>query len=143
MASVLYNTFFYDALLGLIDWDTEDIRVALVDDGYTPEKDDTQWTSGKDPFDSEVVGSAYTAGGEQLASPAATIDTTNDVVLIDAADKVWQTSTITAKAAVVYNSSHTGKNLIACFEFTENKSSANGDFEIQWNASGLIALSQS
>lgn len=143
MASVIYNTFFYDAALGLVDWDTDDIRVALVDNTYTPSKDDTQWTSGKDPYDSEVTGSAYTAGGEQLASAAATIDTTNDLVTLDFADKTWQTSTITAKSAVVYNSSHASKDMIACFEFTEDKSSANGDFEIQWNASGLMTLQQS
>jgi len=99
--------------------------------------------TGSDPFDSEITGSAYTAGGAVLTGATATIDTSNDLVTLDATDLTWATSTITARNAVLYDSTITNKNLIACFQFTEDKSSANGDFTIQWNASGLMTLQQS
>lgn len=143
MASVIYTRFFLDMAIKALSWSADDLRVALVDSTYTPDKDHTRWVTGSDPYDSEITGSAYTAGGAQLANATATIDTSNDLVKLDADDVTWATSTITARNAVLYDSTITNKNLIACFQFTEDKSSANGDFTIQWNASGLMTLQQS
>jgi len=142
MASVVYSRFFLQLALGNIDWDTDDIRVALVDATYTPNKDNTYWTTGTDPGASEVTGDAYTAGGAALSGGTATQDDTNDLVKLDGADVAWQTSTISAKAAVVYDSTLGGKDLIACYEFTETKSSANGTFTIQFSSSGMMELKQ-
>lgn len=143
MASVIYSQFFLNLALGAIDWDSDSLAVALVDSTYTPNKDNTRWVSGSDPYDSEITGDAYTAGGAVLTGATAAIDTTNDLVTLDAADLTWATSTITARNAVLYDSTIANKDLIACFQFTEDKSSANGDFTIQWNASGLMTLQQS
>jgi hypothetical protein len=143
MASVIYTRFFLDLAIKAINWGSDSLAVALVDSTYTPDKDHTRWVTGSDPFDSEITGSAYTAGGAVLSGATATIDTSNDLVTLDATDLTWATSTITARNAVLYDSSIANKNLIACFQFTEDKSSANGDFTIQWNASGLMTLQQS
>lgn len=142
MASLIYNRFFMDLALKATNLDTDDLRVALVDSTYTPNKDNTRWVTGSDPFDSEVTGSGYTAGGAQLANTTVTQDDTNDLVKFDADDVTWQTSTITARNAVVYDSTIANKNLVACYQFTEDKSSANGNFTIQWSSSGLMELKQ-
>jgi len=142
MASSIYNRFFYQLALKQIDFDSDDIRVALVDATYTVDKAHTYWTTGADPGASEVAGSAYTAGGAQLASAAVSQNDTDDLAKLDAADVTWQTSTISAKGAAVYDSTLVGKDLIAWYEFTETKSSANGNFTIQWSGSGLMELKQ-
>ena len=143
MASVIYTRFFLDLAIKALSWSVDDIRVALVDSTYTPNKDHTRWVTGSDPYDSQITGDAYTAGGEVLANATAVIDTTNDLVMLDGDNVTWATSTITARNAVLFDSTIANKNLIACFQFTEDKSSANGDFTIQWNASGLMTLQQS
>jgi len=143
MASVIYTRFFLDLAIKALSWSVDAIQVALVDSTYTPDKDHTRWVSGSDPFDSQITGSGYTAGGATLANATAVIDTTNDLVKLDGDDVTWATSTITARNAVLFDSTIANKNLIACFQFTEDKNSANGDFTIQWNASGLMTLQQS
>jgi hypothetical protein len=143
MPSVIYSRFFMDLALKALNWDTDDIRCVLVDSTYSaPNKDSTRWVTGSDPFDQEVVGSGYVAGGTQLANTTATQDDANDLVKLDADDVTWQTSTITAQAAVLFDSTIANKNLIACYLFTELKSSANGNFTIQWSGSGLMELKQ-
>jgi hypothetical protein len=142
MASVVYNRFFMNLALKALSWSADDIRVALVSSAYTPTKSDTWWTSGVPPYTNEIVGSAYTAGGLQLASATSVQDDTNSRVMLDGNDVTWQTSTITAHNAVLYDSSITNKDLIACYQFTQDYSSANGSFTIQWSSSGLIELKQ-
>ena len=143
MPSCIYNRFFLDLATKAINLDTDDLRCVLVDSTYSaPNKDHTRWVTGGDPFDQEVVGSAYTAGGIQLGNTTVTQDDTNDLAKFDADDVTWQTSTITAQAAVIFDSTIANKNLIACYLFTELKSSANGNFTIQWSSSGLMELKQ-
>lgn len=142
MPSVIYNRFWMDLALKATSLSADDIRVALVDSTYTPNKDNTRWVSGSDPYDSEVTGSGYTAGGAQLSGSTLSQDDTNDLVKWDATDVTWQTSTITARVAVVYDSTIANKNLIAAYQFTEDKSSANGNFTIQWSSSGLMEFKQ-
>jgi hypothetical protein len=142
MASLIYNRFWMDLGLKATALSADDLRVALVDSTYTPNKDNTRWVTGSDPYDSEVVGSAYTAGGAILSGSTLTQDDTNDLVKWDATDVTWQTSTITARNAVVYDSTIANKNLIACYQFTEDKASANGNFTIQWSGSGLMEFKQ-
>lgn len=143
MASVIFNRFFYNIALGLLDWDSDDIRVALVDNTYTPDKDHTDWANGSDPYDSEVAGDNYTAGGIQLTTPAVTQVDASDLAKIDGDDVTWQTSTITAAHAVLFDSTIGTKDLICDFEFTEDKVSANGDFTLQWHTDGIMTLQQS
>jgi len=88
----------------------------------------------------EVSGTGYTAGGEQLASQATTIDTTDDEGVFDADDVTWSSSTVTARYAVLYDSTHASNLLIAQFDFGSDQESSSGDFTIQWNAEGILNL---
>jgi hypothetical protein len=143
MASCIYNRFFYNLATGRIVVGTDVLTVALVDSTYTPNKDHTDWASGRDPYDSEVTGSAYTAGGANLSGAVSTAVDASDLANIDASDLSWATSTITARYAVIYDNTLANNDLICCFDFGSDKSSANGAFTLQWNAAGIMTLQQS
>ena len=136
MANVIYNSFKKTIGDGTIDWDTDTIKVALVTSSYTPDID--THTDFSTHVTNEVVGTGYTAGGATLAGKVVTVDTTNDWAEYDATDVTWGSSTITARGAVVYES--TGGNLICYVDFGSDKSSSAGDFTISWHGDGVFKL---
>ena len=139
MASVFYNSFKVDIQSGNIDIDTDTIKCALVTSTYTPNIDtDTKWSN----VTNEVSGTGYTAGGQTLASVTVTQDNTNNRGVVDATDVTWSTATITARAAVLYKSTGTASTspLICYIDFGSDQTSSGGNFVIQWNASGIFAL---
>lgn len=142
MASVVYNTFKQKIMTGEVDLDTDTIKCALLDNTYTSDIDThAAWS---DVSAKEVSGTGYTTLGATLSGVTVMRDLTNDKGVFDANDVTWANSTITARYAVLYKSvagSSTTSWLICCFDFTTDKSSSNGDFTIQWNASGILNLS--
>jgi hypothetical protein len=143
LASFIYNKYkqgIFDNTANLrVDLDTDTVKVALVTSTYTPNQDTHAFFS---DVTNEVSGTGYTAGGATLASPVVTLDTTNDRVDFDAADTSWTTSTITARAAVIYKSTGTGTTspLIAYIDFTTDQISSAGTFLIQWAAAGILRI---
>lgn len=137
MADQVYNSFKASIMNDEVaDLSTDDIRVALLDSGYTPDIDaHTTWG---DVSTSEVTGTGYTSGGEQLTGVSVSTDTTDDEGVFDASDVTWASSTIDAQYAVLYDSSSTDNDLICVFDFGSVKSSSNGDFKIQWNSEGIL-----
>lgn len=139
MADVIYNSFKKKIMDGSIDLDTDTIKVALVTSSYTPNQDLHDFF---DDVTNEVSGTGYSAGGASLANKAVTQDNTNNKGVFDADDVTWSTSTITARGAVLYKSTGTPSTsaLICYIDFGSDKSSAGGNFTIQWNASGILTL---
>lgn len=90
----------------------------------------------------EVIGTGYTAGGATLTGFATSVDT--GVAILDFADPSWANATITARGALIYNSSKTNK-AVAVLDFGSDISSTNGTFTIQFPlptaAAGLIRIS--
>ena len=75
----------------------------------------------------EVVGTGYTAGGNTLT--VSQIPTSSGTTaFIDFADTTWSTSTITARGALIYNS--TDNTAVAVLDFGSDKTSSAGDFTI-------------
>ena len=136
MANQIYNSFKKTIGDDTVDWDTDTIKVALVTSSYTPDID--THTDFSTHVTNEVVGTGYTAGGATLTTKAVTIDTANDWAEYTADNVTWSSSTITARGAVVYES--TGGNLICYVDFGTDKSSSNGDFTINWHADGVFKL---
>ena len=139
MASLVYNSFKRDIMNGSIDLDTDTIKCALVTSAYTPDVD------AHDNFDdvtNEVSGTGYTAGGATLASVTVTVDNTDDEGVFDAADVSWPTSTITARAAVIYKSTGVASTskLICYVDFGSNITSTASTFTITWAAEGILNL---
>lgn len=121
-----------------LDYDTNVINVMLTTNTYTPNQDTHEF---KSSVTNEVVGTGYTAGGSALASK--TVTQTNNVVTLDAADVTWSASTITARRAVLYDNSgasDAARVLLLWVDFGQDEISSNGNFTIQWNASGIATL---
>ena len=140
MASGLYGITFLNALkndiaLDLADTTADRFKVMLVTSSYTPNFGTHDY---KSDVTNEVVGTGYSADGKSLTS--VTLTQSGGTITFDAADVTWTSSTITARAAVVYDDSITNDPLIAYIDFGSDKSSSAGDFVLSFNASGIFTL---
>lgn len=141
MASKLYGSFLLKALNKEIDWDSDTIKVALLSNAYTPNQDTHDYYD--DVSANEVSGAGYTTGGITLASKSITYDGATNVIVLDAADVTWSSSTITARYAVVYDDSPATaatKPLIGYVDFGSDQSSSSGNFTITWDATGIVRV---
>jgi hypothetical protein len=75
----------------------------------------------------EVVGTGYTAGGQTLTGVAQSLDV--DTAIMDFADASWANSTITARGAVIYDSTN-GNKVRAVLDFLSDITSTNGPFNV-------------
>jgi hypothetical protein len=133
IAQALCSSFKQQILLGEHDLDTDVIKIAL----YTSAADLGAATTVYSTS-SEVVGTGYVAGGNTLTG--ATVLLTGTTAFVDFADTTWAASTITARAALIYNSSKANK-AIAVLDFGSDKTTTANNFTIQFpanNASSAV-----
>ena len=79
----------------------------------------------------ESSGTGYSAGGAALTNVTPT--TSSTTALTDFADVTWSSSSITARGAVIYNSSTaagSANRAVLVLNFGSDKSSSSGDFTI-------------
>ena len=129
MASLIYNSAIDDMARGAIDADTDSFKAMLVTSSYTPNKDTDLKRSA---VTNEVVGTGYTAGGVATAC-SVTKDTANDKVTLQFAAVSWASSTITARALVIYKSrggASSADELVAYNDFGSDVSSSGGTFSV-------------
>lgn len=123
-----------------IDFDADVIKVMLCTSSYTPNQDTHQY---KSSVTNEVTGTGYTAGGATLTSPTVNYTTGTNTLAFDAADVSWPTSTITARYAVVYDSSPASdatRPLIGYIDFGADVVSTGGTFAITFDAAGIFSV---
>jgi hypothetical protein len=75
----------------------------------------------------EVVGTGYTAGGYTLSGFSVTLDTGVAILDWTGTDPNWPSATITARGAVIYNSSK-GNAACGIINFGSDITSTNGTF---------------
>jgi hypothetical protein len=141
MPSKLYGQFLAKSLNKEVDFDSDTIKVGLVSSSYTPNQDTHDYWD--DVVSYEVSGTGYTTGGATLASKTVTYDSANNVIVLDAADVTWSSSTSTARDAVVYTDSgatNAAKALIGYVDFGSDQSSTNGNFTITWDSTGIVRI---
>lgn len=142
----LYGQILESTWGKLVDWDNDVIKVMLTTSAYTPNQDTHDF---KDDITNEVTGTGYTATGETLASKTVTTSAYTggtNVFALDAADTTWTTSTITARTAVIYNSSPAtdGARMLICYQQSDaDISTTAGTFTIQWHADGIVKMTVS
>ena len=119
-------SFRSQIMLGEHDLDTDSIKLALYTNAASLSDGTTIYTTSN-----EVVGTGYSAGGVVLTG----IDVTTDssVAVVSITDAVVSTATITARGALIYNSSNANK-AVAVFDFGADKTSTAGDFTVQFPA---------
>jgi len=97
--------------------------MALYDSSATLDSTTTAYTA-----TNEVSGTGYSAGGQAL-SVATAPTSTSTTAWLDFDDEVWTTATITARGAMIYNSTQSNK-CVAVLDFGGDKTSTAGDFTV-------------
>jgi hypothetical protein len=141
MASKIYGQMILRAFNGEIDWDSNTVKVALLNSSYTPNQD-THVTLDQ-VQSAEVTGTGYTAGGATLTGKTATYDGASNVTILDADDVTWSNSTITARYAVLYadkGGAASGNPLLGYVDFGVDQASTNGNFTITWDSGGIFRI---
>jgi hypothetical protein len=133
-----YGSVISKAFNKEIDFDSDTIKVALLSSSYTPNQDTHDYFNDVSSF--EVSGTGYTAGGATLANKSVTYTGATNVTKFDADDVSWTSSTITARYAVVYDSTGTASTsaLIGYVDFGSDQSSSSGTFSIVWDSAGIF-----
>jgi len=72
-------------------------------------------------------GNGYTTGGNTLTLVSPSLDGTT--AILDFNDSVWSAATITARGALIYNSTQSNK-AVAVLDFGADKTSTAGDFTV-------------
>ena len=138
--SFLYGNVFIKVFDKTIDFDSDTFKEMLCTSTYTPNQDTHVF---KSDVTNEVTGTAYVAGGATLVTPVFTYTAGTNVIKWDANDVQWATSTITARYAVIYDSTpatDATRPLVAYVDFGVDKVSSGGNFDIAWNASGIFTV---
>lgn len=126
ITQAMCNSFKTELLGGTHDLDTDTIKIALFTSSATLGASTTAYST-----TNEVSGTGYTAGGNTLLG--ATISLSGSTAIVDFSDTTWSSATITARGALIYNSSKSDK-AIAILDFGSDKSSTNGDFTVVFPA---------
>ena len=102
---------------------TDTMKIALYTNSATLDATTTAYTTS-----GEVVGTGYTAGGNTLTGNA--ISYSGTTAWITFSDSSWTTATITARGALIYDSSKSNA-AIAVLDFGSDKTSTVGTFTVQ------------
>ena len=134
----VYGKFLQSMANKEIDLDTDVIKVMLCTSAYTPDQDTHQY---KSSVTNEVTGTGYTAGGATLGTVVVSYTAGTNTLMFDAADTTWASSSITARYAVIYDSTpatDATRPLIAYIDLDSDRTSVASEFKLTWNASGII-----
>jgi len=88
----------------------------------------------------ETSGTNYLAGGKLLAVAGQTHKLASDTAIVDWTNLSWQTATLTARGALIYNASAADK-AVAVLDFGGDKTATAGTFTIQFpNFTDTLAI---
>lgn len=140
VTSKYYGSFFKSLANKEVDLNSDTIKCALATSAYTPDQDAHDYFN---DITNEVTGTGYTAGGATVGSPTFTYTGATNVFAFDGADVTWTTSTITARYAIVYDSTPgtAATNPLICYvDFGADVSTTAGTFTITWDAAGICTV---
>ena len=122
ISTVMCTSYKKEALEG-VHLAADVYKIALYTNAATLDATTTAYSA-----TNEVAsGGGYTTGGMTLTGFAASVDGTAGIV--DFADAVWAAATITARGALIYNSSRSNK-AVAVFDFGADITSTGGNFTV-------------
>ena len=128
ITTAMCTSFKSELLGGTHDLDTDSIKLALIkaSPAGTYGAATTNYSDVTGNTD-EASGTGYSAGGAVLDS--VTISVSGTTAIVDIADEVFSTATISADGCIIYNS--TAANAAICvIDFGGTKTSTAGDFTI-------------
>ena len=124
ITQAMCTSFKSEALQGVHDFTTDTFKIALYTSSATLSAATTAYSA-----TNEVSGTGYTAGGETLTVSGGSVSTSGTTAYVDFSDVTWSTATITARGALIYNSSQANK-AVAVLDFGSDKTSTAGDFVV-------------
>ena len=123
ITQAMASSFKPEVLGGIHDLDTDAIYIALYVSTATLSAATTAYAA----TDEVATAGGYTAGGILLTTPVISLDGTTGIC--DFADATWPAATITARGALIYNSTKANR-AIAVLDFGSDKTSTAGDFTV-------------
>lgn len=129
MASLIFDSYFDDLNKGNIVPASDSFKGLLVTASYTPNKGTHAKRS---DVTNEVTGTGYTAGGVAV-TVSVSLDTTNHRADVTVTGPSWASSTITARAMVVYKArggASSADNLVCYIDFGSDVSSTGATFQV-------------
>lgn len=125
ITQAMCTSFKVDLLAGNQDFDTDTFKIALYTSSASLDATTTVYvTSG------ETSGVGYTPGGNTLTVSVAPTSS-GTTAFISFANTSWTTATITARGALIYNSTKSNK-AVAVLDFGSDKTSTAGTFQINF-----------
>lgn len=127
IAQAMCTSFKAELFGGVHDLDTDVIKIALYASTANLDASTTVYSTA-----SEVPNSGtYVAGGATLTGVV--ISSSGTTAFVDFADVSWTSATITARGALIYNSSKADR-AIAVLDFGSDRISTSGTFTVQFPA---------
>ena len=126
------TSFKKELLFGVHDFDLasgDTFNIALYTNSASFDASTTAYTA-----TNEVSGTGYSAGGQALTNVDPT--TSGTTALTDFADETWTTPTITARGALIYNTTPNTTSIsvtnptVVVLDFGGDKTSTAGDFTV-------------
>ena len=142
MANVIFNGFKQYSNDGSINLELDTIKCALFDDTFVPDKDTMDnWD---DISASEISGTGYNAGGEEVINKVISHDDVSDKGIFDADDVNFPGVTLTdVRWAVLYKVGvTTAAKLLGAWDFGANQNPVAVDLLVKWNAGGILTWTQ-
>ena len=130
--SAVCNSFKTEVLTAIHDFTAstgDTFKLSLYTNSASPTKSTTVYFTGDEVSES---GTGYTAGGNSLTSVTPALST--DTACCDFSDTSWTSATITARGALIYNSTATPdtEQAVAVLDFGGDKTCTSGTFTIQF-----------
>lgn len=126
--SYVTDSFKEQLLLGVHDFSTDTIKIALYSSSATLDNTTTAYSA-----TNEITGTGYTAGGKTLT---ATVTSSGNYAILDFADISWTSASFTCRGALIYNSSKSNKSVFV-LDFGTDKTVSSGTFTVQFPANDI------
>ena len=132
ITQTLCTSFKVEVLNGVHNFSADTFKLALYTDSATIGADTLIYTT-----NNEVVGAGYTAGGNTLTVSVTPVSS-GTTAYVSFANTSWASSTITARGALIYNSSQSNK-AVAVLDFGADKTTSNSVFTITFPAASATS----
>jgi hypothetical protein len=128
MANIVPDSFKQELFLGTHNFsttsgDTFNLALYTTVTGFAADTTTVYTTN------NETSGTGYSAAGAALTNTSVSV--AQNIAFVDFSDLTFQTATITASAALIYNATQSNKAVVV-LDFGGDKTSTNGDFTIQF-----------
>jgi hypothetical protein len=128
ITQAMCTSFKAELMQGLHNFNTSGgntFKIALYTSASTMSATTTSYAVGTPT--NEVSGAGYTTGGNTLTNVTPT--TSGTTALTDFVDSTWSSATITARGALIYNSTNSNRAVVV-LDFGADKTSTAGDFTV-------------